>query len=305
MGSVTISWEMIWRLFFVALLGWLLFLARDVVAALLLAIVISTAFSPVVSFLERRRIPRLIGTMCMYLFAVMAIGFVLYLVVPVALSELQTIVDTSNTLIGSILSTVKVEGLAKTVSLNIAKLNDLLFSGTFSLIDLTSDFFGGVLFVLAVFFLSFYLTLWRDGVERFLIAILPSAYEERAVRLYARVSRKIGRWLTGQLLVSAIMGVAITIGLWLLGVRYSLFLGILAAVAEIVPYVGPIFTGALATIIGFTDSFSQGIYVLILFTVIQQIEGHVLIPSVMRLTTALNPAVILTALLIGGKVFFN
>ncbi len=176
-------------------------------------------------------------------------------------------------------------------------------SGEITIFDLTSRFLGGLISAVTIFALSFYLTVGRDGVEKFLLAILPAAYEERALRLYTRVGRKIGRWLTGQLFISLVVGLATFLGLWLLGVRYSFFLGLLAAVAEIIPYVGPIFTGSVALIVGFSDSFSLGIYAFLLFAVIQQLEGHVLLPYVMRYTTALNPAVILTSLLIGGKVF--
>jgi predicted PurR-regulated permease PerM len=157
--------------------------------------------------------------------------------------------------------------------------------------------------VVAVFALSFYLTVGRDGVERFLRAILPSAYERKALHIYSHVSGKIGKWLTGQLIISAVVGLITFLGLWLLGVRYSLLLGFLAAIAELVPYVGPIITGSIAILIGLSDSVPLGIYVFILFIIIQQLENNVLLPVVMRYTTTLNPVIILTALLIGGKVF--
>jgi len=99
------------------------------------------------------------------------------------------------------------------------------------------------------------------------------------------------------------MAGATFIGLWLLGVKYSLFLGIMAGVLELIPYVGPILTGGLAVLIGLGDSASLAVYALILFTVLQQLESHVLIPMVMKYTITLNPVVTMTALLIGGTVF--
>ena len=151
--------------------------------------------------------------------------------------------------------------------------------------------------------LSFYLTVGKDGVERFLVTVLPSIYEEKAVDLYYRIRRKIGRWLTGQVILSVAVGILVFLGLWLLGVKYSLLLGIIAGIFELIPYVGPIFSGALAVLVGLTGSLSQGLYTLILFIVVQQLENQLLVPAVTKFTTDLSPVVILVALMVGAQVF--
>ena len=300
--SLTISWEMLWRVFFMVLLGWLLFAASNVLVALLLAIVISTAFDPIVSFLERYRIPRILGTLFIYLAAAAAFGVMIYALVPIAIDEITIFLKSSSGFIGPALETLNAKALVSALSAALNQFSDFL-SGDVSIADLATRFLGGAFFGVAVFAISFYLTVGRDGVRRFLIAVLPSASEDRALRVYERVSRKIGRWLAGQVFLSLFIGVAIFLGLWLLGVKYSLFIGILAAIAELVPYVGPIFTGSLAVLIGLSESLSLGLYVFLLFIVVQQLESHVLIPAVMRYTTTLNPVVVITALLIGGSVF--
>ena len=73
------------------------------------------------------------------------------------------------------------------------------------------------------------------------------------------------------------------------------------AILELVPFVGPIFAGSIAVLVGVGESFSLGMYVLILFIVLQQIEGHILVPLVTRFTTSLNAAVVLISLLVGGE----
>ena len=285
------------------LLGWILYLARNVVAALLLAIVFSTAFDHIVTFLEKKKIPRILGTLLIYITAIFTVGLILYTFVPLALSELSNLLKYSNKFLGPISEKVNLEQIITTLSFDLNKITDLLFSGDISIIDLTSKVLGGLLYVIAIFAVSFYLTVGRGGVEKFLVAILPTAYEAKALTIYSKVTHKIGKWLTGQIFASLFMGTATFIGLWLLGVKYSLFLGLMAGVLELIPYVGPILTGALAVLIGLGDSVSLALYALILFTVIQQLESHAIIPLVMRYTTALNPVVTLTALLIGGTVF--
>ncbi len=301
--EINISWELIWKLFFALLVGWLLYLASDVVAALLLAIVVSTAFHPAVSFLEKKRIPRIVGTLIIYLLAIFLLGLIIYTIIPIALSELTNLLESSGSFLKSLSAEAEVKALVEALRLNLARLTALLFSGNISLIQIASRFLGSALFAAAIFVLSFYLTLRRDGVERFLIAILPAAYEEKAIQIYARVSRKIGRWLTGQLFLSLVVGIVIFLGLWLLGVKYSLLIGILAGILELIPYAGPIFSGAIAILSALSESPALALYVLIFFAVVQQLENHILMPVVMRYTTALNPVVVLIALLIGGRVF--
>src|SRR3990172_3726949 len=111
-------------------------------------------------------------------------------------------------------------------------------------IEVIVGIFGGIAFVGAVFVLSFYLAASRDGVERFLRAVLPADAEDIAVKVYLSAKQKLGLWLKGQLILSFTVGILAFLGLWILGVKYSLILGILAAVLEMVPFVGPIFTGA-------------------------------------------------------------
>lgn len=284
-------------------LGWFLYAARGVVVTLLLAIVISAAFDPVVSYLARKRIPRILGTIIIYLVAFFIIGLVIYAFVPIALEELTDLIKYSKKFLGPVGEQANIENIVNALSLNLNKFADLLFSGNISLIDIASRFLGGLFSVIALFVLSFYLTLGRDGVGKFLLAILPAAYEAKVINIYGRVTHKIGRWLTGQLFISLVAGLVIFIGLWLLGVKYSLLLGILAGVLELIPFVGPIFTGAVSILIALGTSTSLALYTFIFFIVIQQLESHVLTPIVMRYTTTLNPVVILTALLIGGKVF--
>ncbi len=301
--NFNLSWEILWKLFFMVLLGWVLFLARDVVAALFLAIVISTAFDPIVSYLESKKIPRVIGTLAIYLVAIFIIGLIIYAFVPIALSEFSNLIKYTSKIFGTTPETFQLQGFVATLNSDLQKLTDLLFSGSVSLVDIATKFLGGVISAVSVLAISFYLTLGRGGVGKFFLAILPSVYETKVIHLYARVERKISRWLTGQLFLSLVVGVAIFLGLWILGVKYSFLLGLLGGLLELVPYVGPILTGSLAVLVGLDQSVSMGLYVLILFIVILQLENHLLVPLVNRYTTALNPAVILTALLIGGKVF--
>jgi len=150
--------------------------------------------------------------------------------------------------------------------------------------------------------LSFYLTISRDGVEKFLRALLPESAESRVIQIYKKTRKKIGRWFQAQLMLSLVVGSAVFIGLWIIGVEQNLVLAVIAAAFELVPVVGPIFAGALAVAVVAGESLRLGLYVLLLFIAIQQIENQLLVPLVMKKAVGINPVIILVALLGGAQV---
>ncbi|MEK9186194.1 MAG: AI-2E family transporter [Patescibacteria group bacterium] len=299
----TIDWGSLWKVFFLGLFVWLIFAARDILVAFFLAIVISSALDPLVSRLEKNKVPRLLGTLIIYIAALFGVALIIYTILPLAISELNNLLSSFDRFSGTVFKFIDASAALETINQSLTKVADILLSGGTSLLDVSSRFLGSLALTASVFVLSFYLTVGRDGVEKLLVTIIPSVYEDRAVTLYNRVRSKIGKWFAGQVFLSLAIGFGVFLGLWLLGVKYSLILGILAAVLEIVPYVGPIFSGSLAVLIGLTESLTLGIYVLILFVIVQQIENHILVPAVTSLTTNLNPAVILISLMIGAQVF--
>lgn len=285
-------------------LATVLFFAADVLIALFLAVVVSSALDPIVSWLENKKIPRILGTLAIYIIVVFMLAFIIYAIIPIALSEFTSLLNSLNDKISRPdLEFINISQLVTAINEGLGRVTNVLISGSQSFLDILSKFFGGIMLTTSVFVLSFYLTVGKDGVERFLLTILPPAYEARAIELYTKVRRKIGRWLRGQLLLSLVIGIAVFFGLWLLGVKYSLILGLLAGVFELVPYVGPIFSGSVAVLVAATNSLTLGLYTLLLFVLIQQIENNVLVPAVMSLTTSLNPVVILISLLVGAKLF--
>ena len=95
-GNVTIfeiTWGTLWRVVIVFLLVSFLFFARDVLVGVTLAIVISSALDPVVSFLERKRLPRVLGTLGIFVVVITGFALILYTIVPIALTELNILIN--------------------------------------------------------------------------------------------------------------------------------------------------------------------------------------------------------------------
>ncbi len=278
------------------------YLMRETISILLLALIISTAFEPAVDRLERWRIPRILGTILIFLAALTVLALLVYTIVPLTLLQLNSIFNNLSGLAEQFLGISSPNEVIKIVNTDLSNITSVLLSGSVPFLQILGKLLGGVAFAIAVLVLSFYLTVSRDGVEKFLRAILPEGAEQRAIRLYRRTRKKIGRWVQAQLFLSLIVGTAVFTGLWLLGVKQSLVLAVVAAVFELVPVVGPIFAGALAVAVTLGESYRLAMYVLLLFLVVQQLENQALVPLVMKKAIGVNPVIILVALLGGVQI---
>jgi predicted PurR-regulated permease PerM len=301
--EISISWQSLWKVLAIAALVSVVYIARDILVAVILAIVIASALEPAVSWLEKRRIPRLIGTLAVYIIVLFVIALLLYIVVPVFLTQINAILENSQDIFGNVIESLGIQStVLQTIISAINEFTNNLLGGQTSIASLLSQVLGGLLIALIIFGISFYLTIGRDGVERFLRAILPIESHGKTLRIYGRLRVKISHWFAGQVFLSVLIGVMVYLAMMLLGVKYAFLLAITAALFELVPFVGPIFAGGLAVLTALSQSTSLGIYTLIAFTAIQQLESNLIIPAVNKYTTNLNPVVVIVALLIGGKL---
>lgn len=281
----------------------IIYVAFDIWVAVILAIVISSALDPTVSWLEGKKIPRVVGSILIFIILVLILALILYAILPVALTEFSSLLKSIGKVGIPALGLQEATKLINVINQGLKEVIDVLSSGSVSFVNLVSRVVGGVSLLASVFILSFYLTIDRAGVEKFLIAVLPSGYESGILDVYFKTRKKIGKWLYGQLFLSASIGLAAFIGLWIIGVKYSLVLGILTGLLEIVPYVGPIVSGAIALLLAYSQSSSAVVYVFLLYILLHYVESWFLAPMFMKMTTSLHPAAIVISLLVGARLF--
>ncbi len=301
-----ITWQSLWRIAVAVALACVVYAGLDVILGFCLAIVIAAALDAPITWLQKKRIPRVVGALGIFAVGIVLAAALIYAVVPIALSEFTNLFTNAAHLKGQAdgsLGFVKFSQVATVITERFNNLANSLITGDVSLLSVASFLFGGIFLAVAVFVLSFYLTVGQDGVEKFILATVPPAYEDYALDLYFRVRHKIGKWLKAQAILSVIVAISVFVGLWLLDVDYALLLALLAGMFEIIPFVGPVFSGGVAILISLSNSFAVALYTLALFVVVQQVESHVLVPSVMRFTANLNPALVIIALMLGGGVF--
>lgn len=289
----------------IGILATLLFMVRDIAAVLIFAIIIVSALEPLLAYAEKKKVPRLLSLIILYLLFFVFFAAFLYILLPIMLDELRDFSQNYPTYFGKIeeaAGTVTfLPGLSGNIHELLAQLTEQIPSFT-SLLSYASSIFGGVASFIVVLVVSFYLSLSRGALDDFLRSILPPQFEAYIHGLWIRAQYKMGRWLQAQLLLSLIMGTIVGIGLGILGVKYAFLIAAVTSVLEIVPYVGPIVAGGIATLLALSQSPVLGLWTLIFFVVAQQLENHILVPLLIKKLVGLNPVAIILAILIGAKL---
>ena len=289
----------------VGVLAVLIYMVRDIIAVLIFAIIISSALEPILRYAQSKKIPRLLSLIVIYLLFFIFFAALLYIFLPLLLDQLRDFSQNYPTYFGKIEEAAGVitflPGLSGNIHELFGQLTEQIPSFT-SLISYISAIFGGILSFVVVLVVSFYLSFSRNALDNFLRAILPPQFEVYIHGLWVRAQYKMGRWLQAQILLSFIMALIVGIGLWILGIKYAFLIAVIVGILEIVPYVGPIVAGGLATLLALSQSAVLGLWTLIFFIAAQQLENHVLVPLLIKKLVGLNPVAVILAILVGAKL---
>jgi len=283
-----------------------LYLVRDIILILIVCMVLASAMDPLVEWLYRRaRFPRGLSVILVYLFFLGLFAVIFYFLIPPMITQFSQLagrfegVKEDLAARSSSLVTV-LDQLGITQSLSALGGSFNRFTG--NLFQAAGGVFSGVIEVIEVLAITFYLISSENGMKNFIKSLVPFKHQAYAMGLMDKVQKKIGHWLLGQLILSTSIFLFTYIGLVLLGVKYALALALLAGLLEIVPYLGPILSAIPAIFVAFVQSPPLALFVLVLYIIIQQLENYILVPKIMGRTVGANPVVILIAVLVGFKI---
>ncbi|MEX1125405.1 MAG: AI-2E family transporter [Acidimicrobiia bacterium] len=151
--------------------------------------------------------------------------------------------------------------------------------------------------------LAIYLLIDLERFKANSLGVTPPRFREETAFVAGEVSTAMGSFVRGQLLVSLIVGIASSLGMWLIDLPFWLIIGILAGFLNLIPFMGPVVGGALAALVALLNGdLTQAVWAVVIFVVIQQVDNHVITPLVQRARVNLSPLVIILALIIGGSV---
>ncbi len=310
--NVSITPGTVVKTILIVALAFVMWKLRDLLLLILTAIVIASAIEPGVAFVTRRRVPRIVAVLMVYVMVFGVIFCLVYFFFPPIVSDasefLSSVPQYLNTLnlpspVSGLTSSISSGSESQSILSTLGVFQTAFTSGSAGAVQLIATFFGGIFSLLLVIVLSFYFALQETGVDDFLRLIMPARQEEYAVDLWIRAKVKIGLWMQGQILLSVIVGVLVALGLFIMGVPYALLLGIITALAEIVPIFGSLVAGTAAVVVAFsTGGFALAFIVAGLYVIVNQFETNLIYPLVVKKVIGIPPLLVILALIAGGEL---
>jgi predicted PurR-regulated permease PerM len=301
---------------------WVVIQLRAVLVQVLLAVILAAGMAPLVDRLTlsedakrwRWRPPRALVVLVLYIILLALLSLLGMLVFPPLFREVEELARHTpeyaielQAWLESAPSTYPwlPSDLAQTVAQQVRGLTGQLFgliSQALVVFRVALGVLSGTLNGIFTLILALYITADSRRILNYLLAFLPRARREQAERVASHIGLRLGGWVRGQLLLSAIIGLLTLVGLSVIGVRYAVLLALIAAIGEAVPMVGPIFSAIPAVIIAFTHSPQQGFMTLGLYVLIQQLENNLIVPKVMGRAVELHALAVMLALLAGSEL---
>jgi predicted PurR-regulated permease PerM len=272
------------------------------------ALIVAAAILPAARLGERYRVPRGVTVLVVYALFVAVLALVGRLLWP-ALTEqwaqfteqLPRMIDNVKAWLGGLRVYFEQWG----ASIPTPKPTDLQgMAGTLvqNTLRVTAGAVGALLGLAVVVVVAASMGLDAEHLGHGCLLLLPPRHRPTAAALAQPVLDRIGGYVRGQIVVSLCVGAVLAIALTVLGVRYSLLIGALAAVLNVVPFVGSLIAAVLGIISALNDSLSLAVGTALVFWGTNLLEGKLLVPQLVGRATGLHPLAVLVALLAGAHL---
>jgi len=293
----------------------------QVVFVFLLAGLIALVLNPLVHSLERIRVPRFVGVFLVYLLFVAVLALVTAIVWPPSVRQLHNLATALPNMTDPAGDMVQqLQGLADRAHLGLdvgAQLKGALTAVakripqlTGNVVDVGVSVIRSTTLLIVVVVISIYMLLDGRRIGRFVAGHFPTRGASDGEEYVQRAKRAVVGYVKAQVLLSAILGASVGLAMWLLsligafptGGRYALFFGVWAALMEAIPYLGPVLAAIPPSVVAVFDSPLAALWVIITFILIQEVEGHILVPVIMGSRFRVHPLVVIFAVLAGGEI---
>jgi len=280
-------------------------------APILVSVFLYFLFAPIIDFLERKKIPRSIGIIILYVALILVAVISTVNVFPTLMEQFKDLVNKMPRIVDQ---TTNQLGLLEEWlgSQNYVEIKDI----EQKIADYAVVFIGGItggigaifsvlsnvtLIILTVPFILFYM--FKDGHKfpKAMSRFLPPSLRNEAIHIAKETSETLASYIQGQTLVCIFVGIGTFIGYSIIGLQNALILGLVAAITNIIPYFGPFIGGAPAVIIAALISPKLALLVVLIILIVQQIDSNLISPYIMGKKLNIHPLTIILLLLFAGN----
>ncbi|WP_226002572.1 AI-2E family transporter [Paenibacillus sp. BJ-4] len=293
-------------------------LLKTIILPVILSGVLYYLFNPLIDVLERNKVKRIYSIIVLYLLIIGIIAVVITSVVPVIRDQIQGLVQNVpayseqvqqqfEKLIGSdfvnqFQNTIQINPseLASKVSEKLSAFINNAWAGVGSFLGVITE---TVLAIATVPFILFYLL--KDGrkLPHSVLKMFPPMFRKETDRIMTEMNHQVSSYIRGQIIVSFCIGVLLYIGYLIIGLDYSLTLAVIASFTSVVPYLGPVIAITPALIVALVTSPVMLLKMVIVWTIVQLIEGKFISPQIMGKSLRVHPITIIFVILTAGNLF--
>ena len=278
----------------------------EVLGVIFGALLVSLAMRPMVDALGRMHVPRTLSILLAYLGFASLIALIGALIFPILNHEVQSLQSITPTQVQDTITRLaalpflgQLLPSPTTLAANLAQSLDTLFT---TLIDALTGLGSFALDLLIVLVLAYFLTMEPQMIERVLVAWFPARYKKQIRLTYQRLRQRLSRWIWAQIVIALYFALSFTLALMLLRIPFALTIGLIGGLLELIPYVGGMVALLLALLSAASVHPVLMIWLVVIYTVITEIESHIVAPTLYGSFTGLHPGAVLITLLIGAKV---
>lgn len=285
----------------------------EVTLAVIVAAMLYYLSEPMVLVLERWRVPRVAAILIVFIVFLALIALLLIYTIPIIVTQLTSLaadvpgaferfqqwLARMETRLGAQIGEEQLDEAINRAGATVSGLIETAVAGIFGVL---ANVFSLLLVVVAGAVAAFFLLKDHREMEGYAERYVPEDSKPLVHRLASGIHNVLSGFLRGRVIVALIIGVVVWIGLVIIGVPYAFILGVISAILEFIPYLGPILAAIPAVLIALTVSPLSALITLSLFFVIQQLESFVLSPRVVGAHVKLHPATVIFAVLIGGRI---
>lgn len=275
------------------LLLWLLFQIKDIILLVFVAFILMSAFKPLADYFDRRKIPRILSVLVIYVLIISFLIFSVSTILPPLVVQSIKLGENLPQYVKTILPDMTLD--YQTITSQIAPLGQ-------NLVNVTIGIFSNLVTLFSLIVISFYLLMERQHLETHLTGFIGENISKKFIHVIGRIEERLGAWVRGQLMLALSIGISTFIGISLLGLPYGLALSIFAGILEIVPIVGPIIAAIPAVLIAVSVSPLIVLLTILVYFIIQQLEAHLVVPLVMKKAIGIPPVFTIIALMIGARL---
>jgi len=310
-------------IFLLIALAQILVTIKSIIIIFFVALFLSATFNPAVDKFEKYKIPRALGIILLYILVIGVFVVMFSNLVPIIalqISELalsvrdivQKLVTTDNPdawfmqqiqpFAQQVWQNIDQSQLINTVSNTLKTTASTLTSFAGNAIGAVFTIFNGIFNLLLVLIITFFMVVNSKHTSNFFHSLFPHKYSGYISLKSRQISVRIGEWIRGQLLLALAMAILTFVIFTLIGLKFALTLAMVAAIAEFIPYLGPLITFVSAALIALNQDPVLVLWLIPAYAIIQFLEGNILVPLIVGRSVGLNPIVVIFALLTGATL---